>query len=68
MKRALLVWWFCIVTNGEAIFFEYMEEGACKVVQRAYERVGKHPTDCLLKGGESHGRLQSGLDCGRLCT
>jgi len=50
----LLIWWFAIVTQGHALFFEYRSIEACNIVQQSYEKVITHGkvTSCYPKGDE----------------
>jgi hypothetical protein len=51
-NATLLIWWFAVVAQGHALFFEYRSIEACKIVQRSYEKVITHGkvTPCYPKG------------------
>lgn len=38
LSSILSVWWFAIVIDGQALFFEYRTLEACQIVQKAYAR------------------------------
>jgi hypothetical protein len=51
MFNALLIlWWFAVLQNGQAFFFEYRDEASCRIVQQAYARTGLTVTTCQPKG------------------
>jgi hypothetical protein len=54
MASALLIlWWFAVLQNGEALFFEYRDEASCRIVQQAYARTGLTVTTCQPKRGRA---------------